>query len=80
MAPTFEKLDALLESRGTIKKWGQNLPFTIVIDNSGETVKTYGIEAYPTTLLIDPEGNVVEDGSEKMLVEKLAELKASETK
>ncbi|MCB9894849.1 MAG: TlpA family protein disulfide reductase [Planctomycetes bacterium] len=80
-APTFEKLDALLESRGTLKKWGQNLPFTVALDNSGETVKTYGIEAYPTQVLIDPDGNVVAGGSEHMLEQKLNELKeAAETK
>lgn len=74
-ATTFEKLDAILEERGTIKKWGRNLPFTIVLDNTPTTTKTYGIEAYPTTLLIDPEGKVVKGGGEKLLEEKLAALK-----
>ena len=75
MARTFEALDEQLETRGTLKKWGQNLPFTVVLDNTGKTVETYGIEAYPTTVLIDPEGNVLQGGNETMLGQKLAELK-----
>src|SRR5262245_38710827 len=71
-ADTFEALDKRLEDGGILKRWGKNLPFTVILDNSGETVKAYGIEAYPTTLLIDPEGKIVRGGSEKMLEEKLA--------
>jgi hypothetical protein len=74
LAPTFEKLDAILEERGTLKKWGRNLPFTIVIDNTGTTVKNYGVQAYPTHVLIDPEGKVVK-GGERELAAKLKEMK-----
>ena len=77
-APTFEKLDAILEERGTIKKWGRNLPFTIILDNSGQTVKTYGVQAYPTHVLIDPEGKVVK-GGERELEAKLKEMKEALT-
>lgn len=75
-APTFEKLDAILEERGTLKKWGRNLPFTIIIDNTGATVKNYGVQAYPTHVLIDPEGKVVK-GGDRELEAKLKEMKAA---
>jgi hypothetical protein len=38
---------------------GRNLPFPILLDATGQTVKQWGIRAFPTAILIDPEGNVV---------------------
>lgn len=47
------------------KQWkGRDLPFPILLDASGETVKQFGIHAYPTTILIDPEGRLVGEASE----------------
>ena len=74
-ADTFEKLDKLLEEKGIIKKWGQNLPFTVVLDNTKTSTTNYGVQAYPTTVLIDPEGNVVKGGSEAILKQKLEAAK-----
>ena len=62
-----EKLKPLIE-----KRWkGRSLPFPILLDASGTTVRNYGIQGYPTVVLIDPEGRVVRGGSEAMLAEKL---------
>jgi hypothetical protein len=75
-AATFEQLDEQLESRGTLERWGRNLPFTVILDNSGTTTRTYGISAYPTVVLVDPEGNVYNTGGDPVLDilrEKLAE-------
>jgi hypothetical protein len=70
-ASTFEELDKLLEDHGILARWERNLPFTVILDNTGETTQRYGIRAYPTAVLIDPEGNIVEGGSVAMLGEKL---------
>jgi hypothetical protein len=73
-AKTFEELDAKLVD---IKKnaWGgRDLPFPVLLDATGETIKTFGIQAFPTLALIDPDGNVVQGGSLELLEEKLAEL------
>ena len=51
--------------------WGGELPFPILIDKEGKTVARYGIQGYPTLVLIDPDGKVVRGGSLEMLKEKL---------
>jgi hypothetical protein len=71
-AKSFEELDEKLKPL-IDKYWGgRNLPFPILLDASGATVKSFGIQSYPTTLLIDPEGRIVRGGSETMLVKKLS--------
>jgi thiol-disulfide isomerase/thioredoxin len=52
-------------------KWKGPLPFPVLLDGTGATVKDYGIVAFPTLLLIDPEGRIVKDGSLEMLESKL---------
>ncbi|MBK8915456.1 MAG: redoxin family protein [Phycisphaerales bacterium] len=48
------KLDELKQRR-----WkGRDLPFPVLFDTSGSTFKSYGIRAFPTTVLIDPEGKI----------------------
>lgn len=72
-AKTFEELDEKLKPV-IEKRWnGKSLPFPILLDVSGATVKKYGIQGFPTLVLIDPEGRVVKGGSEAMLEEKLKE-------
>ena len=45
------------------KHWkGRDLPFPILMDATGETLKEWGIRAFPTTVLIDPEGRLAERG------------------
>ena len=53
---------------------GRDLPFPILIDSTGEVVKTFGINAFPTLVLIDPEGNVVGRSSPEELAKKLPTL------
>ena len=38
---------------------GKPLPFPLVFDSTGNTQKRWGIEGYPTTLLVDPDGKVL---------------------
>jgi hypothetical protein len=73
----FPELDKKLE---TIKKsvWaGKDLPFPILLDATGETIKTYDIHAFPTTILIDPEGKLVGEADESALEAKLPKLPAA---
>ena len=73
----FPELDKKLES---IKKsvWaGKDLPFPILLDSTGETIKTYDIHSFPTTILIDPEGKLVGEAGEDLLESKLPKLPAA---
>jgi thiol-disulfide isomerase/thioredoxin len=47
------------------------LPFPLVFDSTGNTQKRWGIEAYPTTLLVDPNGVLVGLGNLELLAERL---------
>ena len=49
-----EKLAGLAE-----QKWGKPLQIPIVLDRSGQTIKTWGISAYPTMALITPTGDLM---------------------
>lgn len=71
-AKTFEELDRKTKVVQE-KVWKQPLPFPVLLDASGGTTKRWGVHAFPTTVLIDPEGRLVRGGSEKMLEQKLAE-------
>ena len=58
------------------KVWaGKQLPFPVLIDGEGKTSGVYGIQSWPTVLLIDPEGHLVKNGDETTLAEKLKETK-----
>jgi thiol-disulfide isomerase/thioredoxin len=39
---------------------GEALPFPILLDRSGETIKRWGVVAFPTVALINPKGDLVE--------------------
>lgn len=41
-----------------VKVWGQAPPFPLLFDATGRTVQAWGIQTYPTTLLIDPSGRL----------------------
>ena len=63
-AKNFAELDTKLEPIVT-KRWnGRALPFPILLDATGETIKTWGINAFPTTVLIDPQGRLVGEADE----------------
>ena len=49
---------------------GKTLPFPILFDPSFKTWETFGIDGLGTTILIDPDGKLIE-GDEKTLAEKL---------
>jgi hypothetical protein len=38
--------------------WKKPFPFPILFDQSEEALKAWGIMAYPTVVLIDPEGRI----------------------
>ena len=52
----FEELDEkLVDIRE--KYWGgRDLPFPILLDATGQTIRDYGVRGFPTLLLIDPDG------------------------
>jgi len=54
-------------------KWsGQSLPFPLLFDSTGDTQRRWGIEAYPTTLLISPQAKLVGPGNIEELAKKIA--------
>jgi thiol-disulfide isomerase/thioredoxin len=43
------------------RQWrGRALPFPILLDTTGQTVKDYGVTGWPTVVLLDPGGRVVD--------------------
>jgi len=56
---TVEDLRQKIASLRNEKWGGKSLPFTILLDQTGETVKAWGISGYPTTAIIDPDGRLV---------------------
>lgn len=80
--PSIKSLAALDEQikakKFEEKSWGgKPLPFPILLDTTGQTIKSYGIGGFPTAIVIDPEGKVAmtEIGSggraERFLAEQL---------
>ncbi|QOJ14304.1 MAG: redoxin domain-containing protein [Planctomycetia bacterium] len=48
------KLESLKQSR-----WkGRDLPFPVFFDTTGQTLQAYRVRAFPTCVLIDPEGRI----------------------
>jgi hypothetical protein len=73
----FADLDKKMESPKQ-KYWnGRDLPFPILLDATGQTIKDWGVHGFPTTLLIDPEGKLVGEAGEDALTEKLPPLPMS---
>ena len=75
-AKTFEELDEKLAPIIEERWGGKALPFPILLDATRKTVNAYGISAFPTNVLIDPEGRVVKGNAEKNFEKKLEEMKA----
>lgn len=72
-APTIEAFDTLAAPL-VEKAWaGKQMPFPVLVDGEGQTSGVYGIQAWPTVLLIDPEGHLVKHGDLATLAEKLKE-------
>ena len=68
----FSELDPELAKLEKNVWKGKPLPFPILLDASGETLATYGIDSFPTTILIDPEGKLVGEVHEAELAELFA--------
>jgi hypothetical protein len=75
-AKTFDELDEKL-AKTVEEVWKRPLPFPILLDDSGDTIERYGIRAFPTVILIDPDGKLVKGRAEKLLEAKLTEMSAS---
>jgi thiol-disulfide isomerase/thioredoxin len=81
-AKDFEQLDEKLKPI-IAKSWrGQPLPFPILLDTTSETIKNFGVRAFPTVLLVDPKGHLVklpaEESAEEYLASKLTPLPPQE--
>jgi hypothetical protein len=73
-AKSFRELDQELV-RVKKEHWrGKDLPFPILLDGKNSTHKRYGINSWPTGVLIDPEGKVVGEADVAALEAKLAPL------
>jgi hypothetical protein len=73
----FADLDKKMEAPRKRFWGGRDLPFPILLDATGETIKTFDIHAFPTALLIDPDGKLVGHAGEEQLEEKLPPLSMS---
>ncbi len=73
-AKSFEELDKKLEPIIKNTWGGKTLPFPILLDSTGATIREFGITAFPTTVLIDPEGKLVGYASKEALEAKLPPL------
>ena len=47
---------------------GRELPFPILLDTSGKFVEDYAVRSWPTAILLDPQGQVVEVPSKDMMM------------
>ncbi|WP_197526785.1 TlpA family protein disulfide reductase [Pirellulimonas nuda] len=54
---------------------GKQLPFPVLLDGEGRTYSKYGVQGWPTMLLINPEGHLVKGGDLAMLAKNLREQK-----
>ena len=64
---SFAELDAKLKSIEANVWGGKPLPVPILLDATGETLKRYDIRAFPTAVLIDPGGKIVDTrGTERL--------------
>lgn len=71
---TFAQLDPELEKLCKSKWQIDKFPFPILLDQSGQFIRDWGVRAFPTAFLINPEGKIVAEGHsgiEKKLAEEL---------
>jgi hypothetical protein len=66
-AKNFAELDEKLKRIKKAAWGGKDLPFPILLDETGETIKTFGVNKFPTTILIDPDGKLVGESDESVL-------------
>ena len=74
----FSEMDAKTEQTKRTLWHGRSLPFPILLDaqngQRGTTVAAYEIHAFPTTILIDPQGKLVGEVSPEFLEKKLTPI------
>ena len=58
-ATDFAQLDAKLRDLKSEVWGGRDLPFPILLDRTGETLRRYGVSSFPTVIVIDPKGPMV---------------------
>lgn len=68
----FVDLDKKLSSVKRQHWKGRRLPFPVLLDDTGDTLRRFQIGAFPTTILLDPEGRLIGNASISMLKDALA--------
>ena len=76
-AKSLKEMDGKLTNIKDVCWQGKDLPFPILLDDGGKTEEIFGVEAHPTSILIDPDGNVVADVHSSALEAMLPKLPAS---
>ena len=66
---TFDELDRKLKPIVDRIWGGQTLPFPVLLDSTGHTIANFGINSFPTAVLINPEGRAVAGGSATIVEE-----------
>jgi len=77
-ATNFQMLDEKMEALSKNKWNGRKLPFPIILDTTGSTLRAWKITGFPTAILINPEGQVVAQnhwGIDEQLGEELKKIK-----
>ena len=46
--------------------WGRSLPFGVLLDAGGDVCRSYGVERFPTSVAISPEGVIVSGGADAL--------------
>jgi thiol-disulfide isomerase/thioredoxin len=59
-AKSFAELDEKLAPVVKSSWHGKPLPFPTLLDSTGTTVERFGVSRFPTVLLVDPEGHLVD--------------------
>jgi len=59
---------------------GKPLPFPLLLDDDSLTYTEYGVSMFPTFMLVDPAGKVVERGDPERLEAELKKLQAASEK
>lgn len=72
-AATLEDLEGKIAPLKAEVWGGRDLPFPILLDPTGETLRTFDVNAFPTVIAIDTKGNIVRGGGEHTLREYLLE-------
>ena len=77
-AASLEQMDAEIEKRGLVEKYwnGRPIPFPILLDATGETIRKYKVRGFPTHILIDPQGRMVKTLSRRDMFAELERVLA----